>query len=88
MAVKGLYVVYVNPSPPRIHNIVNLMRRLEGKLSITVSDDVYDLCELLFSYYSRSRYPESFRTDIDEYDARQMLDRSKECFKWPLTLKK
>jgi HEPN domain-containing protein len=88
---KGLYLLYIDDNVPRIHDISNLVRRFEDKLSEVIPEDVFNFFDRLTHFYLNNRYPE-YRQNIsgmiDDQSAQAVLDKTKEVFKWLLTLKR
>jgi HEPN domain-containing protein len=88
--VKGLYLLYVDDNIPRIHNITKLLKSFENKLSVSVSQDKYDLFDRLSTFYLNNRYPDAISklgAQITESAAGTTLTETKEAFAWLLTLK-
>jgi HEPN domain-containing protein len=78
--VKGLYTLYLDDNIPKIHNIPTLVERFEDKLTAPVSKDMYDLFELLSSYYLNNRYPDFLNKlsgQVGEIEAKEVLSRTK-----------
>ena len=87
--VKGLYILYVDDSVPRIHDISEIFKRFEDKLPIAVSEKKYNLFDIFSGYYLNNRYPEymgKLSSQISEEEAKEILSQTKEEFKWLLTL--
>jgi HEPN domain-containing protein len=87
---KGLYLLYIDDNVPRIHDISNLIRRFEDKLSETISEDSFNFFDRLTNFYLNDRYPEyqqSISSMVNEQSAKAILDKTKEVFKWLLMLK-
>jgi HEPN domain-containing protein len=87
---KGLYLLYIDDNVPRIHDISNLIRRFENKLSETISEDNFNFFDRLTNFYLNDRYPEyqqNISNMLNEQAAKAILDKTKEVFKWLLTLK-
>jgi HEPN domain-containing protein len=88
---KGLYTFYINDDVPRIHNIGLIAKKLETALSITISEDVYNLIDTLSGLYLNNRYPDLAKKSgiqIDKTKATALIAQTKEAFSWLLTLKK
>jgi HEPN domain-containing protein len=87
---KGLYNVYIGDDVPKVHNIRKILADVEVKLSITVQQDVYELVDLLSGLYLNNRYPDFAGLSVIQIDktmATELLSKTKEVFKWLLTLK-
>jgi HEPN domain-containing protein len=87
---KGLYTLYVDDNVPRIHDINSIISRFSNKLSISISDDTYQLFSRLSSFYLNNRYPEfkaKLSSSINKAEAELILGQSREVFLWLLTLK-
>ena len=83
--VKGLYIIFTNEDPPRIHDITKVLQIYAGKLPNAVSKDQYDLFDRLLSFYLEGRYPEYLSKASDQVsntDARELLDQTKEAYAW------
>ena len=88
--VKGLYILYVDDSVPRIHNIKTVLERFEDKLATPVPDKYYKLFKLLTAYYVSDRYPDytsKIGEQVGKEEATGILNETKEAFLWLLTLK-
>ena len=87
--VKGLYTLYIDDNIPRTHNIKPILERFEDKLPHTIPEEANDFFDTLSSYYLNNRYPDYMKklSDlINEPEAKETLARTKEVFKWLLTL--
>ncbi|MDR1087766.1 MAG: HEPN domain-containing protein [Coriobacteriales bacterium] len=87
---KGLYVLYVDDTIPRVHNIRAIIEKFEDKLSVDVPESSYEFFDTLSSYYLNNRYPDymnDLNAQIKEAEAKETLERTKEAFAWLLTLK-
>jgi HEPN domain-containing protein len=87
---KGLYLLYIDDNVPRIHDIGNLVRRFEDKLPAVIPEEVFNFFDRLTSFYLKDRYPEyqqNISSMVNESSARAAFDKTKEVFKWLLTLK-
>ena len=88
--VKGLYIIYLDAEPPRIHNISQIVELYADKLSEEVSEDNYILFDRLTTFYIEGRYPEykdKMSKLIDKQEAENLLKQTKETFSWLLTMK-
>ncbi|MDR1358502.1 MAG: HEPN domain-containing protein [Coriobacteriales bacterium] len=88
---KGLYVLYMDDTIPRVHNIRAIIEKFEDKLPLGIPEETYEFFDTLSSYYLNNRYPdymEDLTAQIKEVEAKEVLERTKETFAWLLTLKK
>jgi HEPN domain-containing protein len=89
--VKGLYVSYLDDLFPRIHDINNLLKRFENKLPMPVSEENKMFFARLSAFYLNNRYPEyksKLSKETNKNEALEMLNKTKEVFKWLKTLKR
>jgi HEPN domain-containing protein len=87
---KGLYLLYIDDNVPRIHDIGNLVRRFEDKLTEPVPEDSFNFFDRLTNFYLNDRYPEyqqNISGMVSGESAKAVLDKTKEVFQWLLTLK-
>jgi HEPN domain-containing protein len=87
---KGLYLLYIDDNVPRIHNISNLIRHFENTLSEKIPEETFNFFDRLTNFYLSDRYPEyqqSISSMVNEQSAKAILKKTKEVFKWLLTLK-
>ena len=87
---KGLYLLYIDDDVPRIHDINSLVTKFADKLSKPIDDDKRLLFAKLSAFYLNNRYPEykeRLSESLSRDEAQSILDKSKEAFKWLLTLK-
>jgi HEPN domain-containing protein len=88
--VKGLYHFYLDKVPPRTHNIGKIAEEFEGKISVSFSEEQKLFFNKLSTFYLSDRYPDfvgNFAIQITKEIAKDILDQTKEAFKWLLTLK-
>lgn len=88
--VKGLYVLYVDDSVPKTHNIRVLIEKFENLLPEMVTDEHYNLFEALTIHYLNGRYADykqKLSARLNEQVATDLLKRTQEVFVWLLTLK-
>jgi len=88
--VKGLYVLYVNDSVPKSHNIRVIIEKYEILLPNKISDECYDLLDNLTIHYLNGRYADykqKLSERLNEQTATDLFNQSKEVFAWLLTLK-
>lgn len=87
---KGLYVYYVDDNVLRVHNISYILTKVIDHLAINVNDDTLALLDKLSAYYLQGRYPsykEKISQLVDEKEAKDVLNASKDVFKWMKILK-
>jgi len=87
---KGLYLLFIDDDIPRIHDINSLITKFANKLPEPIDDDKRLLFAKLSAFYLNNRYPgykERLSTSLNEEEAQIILYKSKEAFKWLLTLR-
>ncbi|GHT75541.1 hypothetical protein FACS1894124_7040 [Spirochaetia bacterium] len=89
---KGLYTLYIDDNVPKIHDITVLFDRFADKLprEMGITGETSSLFERLSTYYLNNRYPEfraKLSASIGKEEAKAVLKKSEEAFKWLLTLK-
>jgi HEPN domain-containing protein len=88
--VKGLYTLYVDDNPPRMHNIETIVARFEQRLPVGIPPETNALFERLSICYVNNRYPE-FKDELgsqsNEQEAKALFSKTQEVFAWLLTLK-
>jgi HEPN domain-containing protein len=87
--VKGLYILYVDDDVPRLHNINDILSRFSSELPFTISEDQLNFFDRLSRYYLNNRYPEYIKKlsmQTMQSEAKEVLEKTKEEFKWLLTL--
>ena len=89
--VKGLYGLYIDyDSIPRVHNISLLVNDFADKLPQQVTQEQFDLFDILSRGYLNNRYPdyaEGIAEHISEGNAKEIFEETKEMFSWLQTLK-
>ena len=89
--VKGLYGLYIDfDSIPRVHNISLLVNDFVDKLPQQVTPEEFDLFDLLSRYYFNNRYPDyvgEIAEHLNEDNAKEIFEKTKEMFSWLQTLK-
>lgn len=88
---KGLYNFYIDDNVPRVHNISFVLNSIVDTLDINIDEDTYKLFDKLAAYYIQGRYPlfkEKISQLVDEVEARDILEKSKEVFQWLKSLRK
>ena len=87
---KGLYLLFIDDDIPRIHDINSLITKFADKLTEPIDDDKRLLFAKLSAFYLNNRYPEykeHLSTSLSKEEAQDVLNKSKEVFKWLLTAK-
>jgi HEPN domain-containing protein len=75
---------------PRVHSISQIVKKFEDSLAVTVTDERYRFFNRLSSFYLEGRYPEytqKLSILLDEQEAQDLLNKTREDFSWLLTLK-
>jgi len=88
--VKGLYILYVDDNVPKTHNIRVVVEKFENFLPDEITDEHYSLFEDLTIYYLSGRYvdyKQKLSERLNEQTSSEFLKRTKEVFKWLMTLK-
>ena len=88
--VKGLYLLYIDDNVPRLHDINGIFDRFKNKLPGKQTDDQATLFDTLSKFYLRNRYPDYTSASnllMTRDFAQSILEKSKEVFKWLLTMK-
>ena len=88
--IKGLYSYYMPDTPPHLHNIKTIASRIATSLPETIPADTMEFFDELTAYYLNNRYPDyvsKTSAQISEIEAVEMMRKTKEVFKWLLTLK-
>ena len=87
---KGLYLLFIDDNIPRIHDINSLVTKFAEKLPEPIDDEKRLLFAKLSAFYLNNRYPEykeRLSMSLDKKEAGNILKKSREVFKWLLTLK-
>jgi len=87
---KGLYLLFIDDNIPRIHDINSLVTKFSDRLPETIDDNNRLLFAKLSAFYLNNRYPEykeRLSMSLTKKEARDILKKTKEVFKWLLTLK-
>jgi HEPN domain-containing protein len=87
---KGLYLLYKGDDVPRVHSISQIVKKFEDSLSVTVTDEQYQFFNRLSSFYLEGRYPEYMQklsVLLNEQEAQDILNKTREGFSWLLNLK-
>jgi HEPN domain-containing protein len=88
--VKGLYCLYLQDTPPKIHDINAVFAQFEDKLKEQCSTENTVLFDQLTAFYLNNRYPEykkKLSATVTEDKAEDILEKSRRAFTWLLTLK-
>ena len=88
--VKGIYSLYVNGDVARTHNIGLLANHIEDSADIVFDEETYELFNSLTKYYLADRYPDYLSkagAQVDEKQATDIFNKTKEVFTWMQTLK-
>lgn len=93
--VKGLYVLYKDEEPPRIHNIWNVFNRVFDVSTFQEAEKIiaekhFLLFDELLAYYISERYPSykgKLSQSITKEKATEILIKTKEVFSWLKSLK-
>jgi HEPN domain-containing protein len=89
--VKGLYNYYIDDNIPRVHNISFVYSKIIPSLNQETEEWVFELFDELSAYYIQGRYPtfkENISQLVDKNSAYELLESTKEVFKWLKFLKK
>jgi HEPN domain-containing protein len=87
---KGLYLLYLDDSIPRTHDINSLITKYAEKLSSPIDDNKRRFFAKLSAFYLTNRYPEykeRLSIALNKEEAEGILKTSREIFAWLLTLK-
>jgi len=87
---KGLYLLLIDDNIPQIHDINSLVTKFADKLPEPIDDEKRLLFARLSAFYLKNRYPEykeRLSMSLDKKEAGSILKKSREVFKWLLTLK-
>ena len=87
---KGLYLLFIDDNIPQIHDINSLVTKFADKLTEPIDDEKRLLFARLSAFYLKNRYPEykeRLSMSLDKKEAGSILKKSREVFKWLLTLK-
>jgi len=87
---KGLYLLFIDDNIPQIHDINSLVTKFADKLQEPIDDEKRLLFARLSAFYLKNRYPEykeRLSMSLDKKEAGNILKKSREVFKWLLTLK-
>jgi HEPN domain-containing protein len=88
--VKGIYNLFLDDNPPRIHNIKAIFENFEKRLTVRIPDDLFAFFDDLSTYYVNNRYPDfksKLSSTIGEAEANTTFSKTKEVFAWLLRLK-
>lgn len=93
--VKGLFVLYKEEEPPRIHNIWNIFDRIFdidkfGENEKQDAEKYFSFFDELLAYYISERYPsykQKLSQSITKEKATEVLIETKEVFSWLKSLR-
>ncbi|HQJ09447.1 MAG TPA: HEPN domain-containing protein [Deltaproteobacteria bacterium] len=80
-ALKGLYQQRLNEAPPKIHNLIYLVE----KLDLRPPDDLYEIIFSLNRVSIPTRYPDNIERMKKEYSKRNttaLVKKGREVLKW------
>ncbi|MDI6839855.1 MAG: HEPN domain-containing protein [bacterium] len=80
-ALKGLYTQKLNELPPKVHNLIYLVKKIELSLPDNLKEFVTELNRVSIP----TRYPEELRVLLKEYNKQKVNDilkNTKEILKW------
>lgn len=80
-ALKGIYQRRTDGAPPRTHNLVYLVEKMQLNLPDSLQDFIFSLNHAAVP----TRYPDDLQRMLKEYGAeitRDIVDRSSEVLKW------
>lgn len=80
-ALKALYAKKLKDVPPKTHNLLYLIE----KINVKPPDDLYDLVFTLNRVSIPTRYPDDLQSILKSYDNKkteELLSKSKEVIKW------
>jgi len=87
---KGLYLLYINDDIPWTHDINAIVTKFADKLPEPVADDKRLFFARLSAFYLNNRYPEykeRLSISLNKKEAKNILKKSKEVFKWLQAMK-
>lgn len=79
--LKGLYTQNLEDAPPKSHNLIFLIE----KIQLELPEDIYDFVFMLNGLSVPTRYPDDLQNLLKVYSkakTREVLDRAKEVLKW------
>jgi HEPN domain-containing protein len=80
-ALKGLYQKRLNETPPKVHNLVYLVEKLDLK----PPEDIYEIVFSLNRVSVPTRYPDNIERMKKEYNKRNtvaFIKKGREVLKW------
>ncbi|HCG77017.1 MAG: DNA-binding protein [bacterium (Candidatus Ratteibacteria) CG_4_10_14_3_um_filter_41_18] len=80
-ALKGLYTQELNDIPPKVHNLIYLIKRIDLSLPDSLKEFITELNRVSIP----TRYPEELKVLLKEYNKRRVsgiLKNTKETLKW------
>jgi HEPN domain-containing protein len=90
MLCKGLFVLYNDDVPPFTHNLLGIFMRFSDKLKTEIPEETKILFRTLSEFYISGRYPDykmKLMAGLTKELAANTLEKTKEAYKWLLTLK-
>ncbi|MCL2320365.1 MAG: HEPN domain-containing protein [Treponema sp.] len=87
---KGLYLLFIDDNVPKIHDINSLITKFEDKLPVSINDEKRLLFAKLSAFYLNNRYPEykgHLSNTINREEAQDILEKTREAFRWLKTMK-
>jgi len=87
---KGLYVLFIDDKVPYIHDINSLITKFADKLLEPIDEEKRLFFARLSAFYLNNRYPEykeRLSTSMNKKEAKDIMKKTKEVFKWLLTMK-
>jgi HEPN domain-containing protein len=90
MLCKGLFELYNDDTPPFTHNILGFFDGFSAKLKVKMPEKYVALFEMLIKFYISGRYPDYKRkltAGLTKEYVADTLEKTKEAYKWLLTLK-
>lgn len=80
-ALKGLFYSTLNTVPPKTHNLIYLLE----KINTIPSKDIYDFLSILNKVSVVTRYPEDMESHIKDFNKKRTFDifeKAKEALVW------
>ncbi|MDR1050405.1 MAG: HEPN domain-containing protein [Deltaproteobacteria bacterium] len=91
LQLKGLHTLLIDDNFPRIHDLNKLYSFITDKFHSPLTEDFQSFFDDLSIYYIDSRYVEYKRElylNLNKENARLILTKTEEVFKWLMTLAK
>lgn len=80
-ALKGLYTQKLNETPPKVHNLIYLTKKVE----LAFPDNLKEFITELNRVSIPTRYPEELKVLLEEYNRQRvtvLFENTKEILKW------